>query len=103
VAGVDPAGGADDRRAGCISANCDAENPAVPANEAAAGAKARGEMAAAEEAGEEALDVSACLGDEEAEGWLEKKEPTLLVPTGGDCTEAKSIGRERRAASEAGR
>jgi hypothetical protein len=90
-------------RAGCISANCDAENPAVPANEAAAGAKARGEMAAAEEAGEEALDVSACLGDEEAEGWLEKKEPTLLVPIGGDCMAAESIGRERRAASEAGR
>jgi hypothetical protein len=86
-------------RAGCISANCDAENPAVPANEAAAGAKARGEMAAAEEA----LDVSACLGDKEAEGWLEKKEPTLLVLIGGDCMAAESIGRERRSASEAGR
>jgi hypothetical protein len=86
-------------RAGCISANCDAENPAVPANEAAAGAKARGETAA----GEEALDVSACLGDEETEGWLEKKESTLLVPIGGDCMAAESIGRERRAASKAGR
>jgi hypothetical protein len=86
-------------RAGCISANCDAENPAVPANEAAAGAKARGETTVAEEA----LDVSACLGDEETEGWLEKKEPTLLVPIGGDCMAAESIGRERRAASEAGR
>jgi hypothetical protein len=90
-------------RAGCISANCDAENPAVPANEAAAGAKARGEMAAAEEADEEALDVSACLGDKEAEGWLEKKEPTLLIPIGGDCMAAESSGHERRATSEAGR
>jgi hypothetical protein len=93
----------DDMRAGCISANCDAENPAIPANEATAGVKARGEMAAAEEAGEEALDVSACLGDKEAEGWLEKKEPILLVLIGGDCMAAESIGRERRAASEAGR
>jgi hypothetical protein len=86
-------------RAGCISARCDAENFAVPTNEAAAGAKARGEMVAAEEA----LDVSACLGDEEVEGWLEKKEPTLLVPIGGDCMAAETIGHERRAASEAGR
>jgi hypothetical protein len=86
-------------RAGCISVRCDAVNPAVPANEAAAGAKARGKMAAAEEA----LDVSACLGDEEAEGWLKKKEPTLLVPIGGDYMAAESIGREKRAASEAGR
>jgi hypothetical protein len=90
-------------RAGCISTRCDAENPAVPANEAAAGAKARGETAAAEEAGEEALDISTCLGDEEAEGWLEKKEPTLLVPIGGDCMAAESIGRERRATSKVGR
>jgi hypothetical protein len=60
-------------------------------------------MAAAEEAGEEALDVSACLGDEEAEGWLEKKEPTLLVSIGGDCMVAELIDRERRAVSEAGR
>jgi hypothetical protein len=72
-------------RAGCISANCDAENPAIPANEAAAGAKAKGKTAAVEEA----LDVSACLGDEEAKGWLEKKEPTLLVPIRGDCMAAK--------------
>jgi hypothetical protein len=86
-------------RAGCISARCNAENPAVPANEAAAGAKARGETAAAEEA----LDVSVCLDDEEAEGWFEKKEPTLLVPIRGDCIATESIGRERRAASEAGR
>jgi hypothetical protein len=91
MAGVDPARGADDMRAGCISARCDVENPAVPANKAAAGAKARGEMAAAMEAGEE------------AEGWLEKKESTLLVPIGGDCMAAESIGRERRATSEAGR
>jgi hypothetical protein len=34
---------------------------------------------------------------------LEKKEPTLLVPIGGDCMAAESIGRERRAASEAER
>jgi hypothetical protein len=65
--------------------------------------KARGKTAAAEEAGEEALDVSACLGDEEAKGWLEKKEPTLLVPIGGDYMVAESIGRDRRVASEAGR
>jgi hypothetical protein len=90
-------------REGCISANCDAENPAIPANEAAADAKARGKMAVAEEAGEEALDVSACLGNEEAEGWLEKKELTLLIPIGGNCMAAESSGRERRAASEAGR
>jgi hypothetical protein len=99
MAGVDPAGGADDMRAGCISTRCDAEDPAVPSNESAAGAKARGETAATEEA----LDVSACLGDEEAEGWLEKQEPTLLVPIGGDCMAAELTGRERRAVSEAGR
>jgi hypothetical protein len=58
VAGVDPAGCADDVRARCISARCDAEDPAVPANETAAGTKARGETAVAEEVGEEALDVS---------------------------------------------
>jgi hypothetical protein len=70
---------------------------------AAAGAKARGETAVAEKAGEKALDVSACLSDEEAEGWLEKKELTLLVPIGGDCMAAESIGHERRAVREAGR
>jgi hypothetical protein len=46
--------------------------------------------------------VSASPGDEEAEGWLEKKEPMLIVPTGGAIA-AWSIGRERRAASDAGR
>jgi hypothetical protein len=71
VAGVDHVGGADDVRAGCISARCDAEDPAVPANETATGAKARGETAVAKEAGEEALDVwivSVYPGNEEAEG-----------------------------------
>jgi hypothetical protein len=34
---------------------------------------------------------------------LEKKEPTLLVPIGGDYMAAESIGRERRATSEAER
>jgi hypothetical protein len=34
VVGIDPAEGAGDMRAGCISARCDAEDPAVPANEA---------------------------------------------------------------------
>ena len=93
-------------RAGCISAGPDAENPTIPADVGAAGAKARGGTAAAEEAGEEALDVwtvSACSGDEEAEGWLEKNEPTLRVPIGGNRMAAESIGRERRAAREAGR
>jgi hypothetical protein len=106
MAGVDPAEGADDVRAGCISARYDVEDPTVPANEAAASAKARGETAAAEEAGEEALDVwiiSVCPGNEEAEGWLEKKESTLLVPIGGNFMAVESIGQERRAASEAGR
>jgi hypothetical protein len=46
--------------------------------------------------------VSASPGDEEAEGWLEKKEPMLIVPIGGAMA-AWSIGRERRAASDAGR
>jgi hypothetical protein len=66
------------------------------------GAKARGETITAEEA----LDVwivSVCPGNEEAEGWLEKKEPTLLVPIGGTCMAAESIGRERRAAAPAWR
>ena len=70
-------------RAGCIGAGPDAESPAVQADVGAAGAKARGRTAAAEEAVEETPDVwtvSACPGGEEAEDWLEKNEPTLRVP-----------------------
>ena len=92
--------------AGCIGARSDAEGPAVPATEEAAGAKASGETAAAVGAGEEALDVwtvSECPGDEGTRRWLEKKEPTLLVPIGGGRMAAASMGRERRAAREAGR
>jgi hypothetical protein len=45
--------------------------------------------------------VSVCPGNEEAEGWLENKEPMLLVPIVGNCMAAELIGRVRRATSEA--
>jgi hypothetical protein len=98
VEDTDPAGGADAVRAGCTEAGPVAEDPTVHAGEPSVGARARGPRAAAEGAGEEAPEVvtmSAC--------GLEKKEPTLRVPIGGCCRAAESTGRERRAASEAGR
>ena len=96
--GEDDAEGVDAMRAGCIGARPNAEGPAVHADDEAAGAKARGETAAAMEAGVDALEVWTVSAR-----VLEKKEPTLIVPIGGGWMAAASRGRERRAASEAGR
>jgi hypothetical protein len=98
VEDADPAGGVDAVRAGCTEAGPVAEDPTVPTGDPSVDVRARDPRAAAEEAGEEAPEVatmSAC--------GLEKKEPTLLVPIGGCCRAAGSTGRERSAASEAGR
>jgi hypothetical protein len=57
VKDADPAGGADAVRAGCTEAGPVAEDPTVQACEPTVVARARGPRAAAEEAGEEALEV----------------------------------------------
>jgi hypothetical protein len=86
-------------------ARADAERPAIQAAAISSVVRGWGDAAGAEAADEGAGDVEtvcASPGDEEAEGWLEKKEPMLVVPI-GEAMAAGSIGRERRAASDAGR
>jgi hypothetical protein len=68
-AAIDPTGGGDAMRAGCIGAEPDAEDPTIQVVEEADGAKAKGKIATSVVAGEGSS--SAWFGDEDAKGCCE--------------------------------